>query len=108
MKLRLIAAILFLQLLACTALGQKPLPPSVRQAEQAEENAQRNIPPPLYQRSPTDFAKLRKDAAELAALAQAIPSDIDQTGKGILPKDLTERLKRIEKLAKNLRSQVTR
>jgi len=106
MKLHAIAAIIFLQLLSCTALGQKPLPPSVRQADQAEENAQRNIPPPLYQRSPMDLVKLRKDAAELATLAQAIPSDIDQTEKGTLPKDLPERLKRIEKLAKHLRSQV--
>jgi len=53
-----------------------------------------------------DLVKLRKDAAELATLAQAIPSDIDQTEKGTLPKDLPERLKRIEKLAKHLRSQV--
>ena len=32
---------------------------------------------------------------------------IDQTTKGTLPKDLSEKLKRIEKLAKQLRSQVT-
>ncbi|HET9408213.1 MAG TPA: hypothetical protein VFO39_13315 [Candidatus Sulfotelmatobacter sp.] len=92
---------------SAAAWGQKPVPPSVRQADQAEENAQRNIPPPLNQRPMVDPAKLRKDADELATLAQGIPSEIDQTGKGILPKDLGEKLKRIEKLAKHLRSQVT-
>jgi hypothetical protein len=106
MKTPLIAAPLLL-LASVGAWGQKPGPPSVRQADQAEENAQRNIPPPLYQRPATDLAKLRKDAAELVTLAQGIPTDIDQTEKGILPKDLGEKLKRIEKLAKHLRSQVT-
>jgi len=51
--------------------------------------------------------KLKQDADQLATLAQLIPSDVDQTTKGILPKDLDQRLKRIEKLAKQLRSQIS-
>jgi hypothetical protein len=43
----------------------------------------------------------------LAALAQSVPPDIDQTAKGILPKDLGQKLKRIEKLAKQLRGQLS-
>jgi hypothetical protein len=51
--------------------------------------------------------KLKHDAEELAALAESVPSDVDQTTKGLLPKDLREKLKRIEKLAKQLRSQLS-
>jgi len=83
-----------------------PSPPSLHQAEQAVAQSERNIPPPLNQRPSVDLAKLKRDADELAALAQSVPPAIDQTSKGILPKDLGENLKRIEKLAKKLRSQI--
>ncbi len=102
--------VLFVVLLwasAALAQGGRPVPPGIRQADQALDESQKNIPPPLYQRSPADLAKLKHDADELASLAQSIPSSLDQTRKGMLPKDLIERLKRIEKLAKQLRSQVS-
>ena len=54
-----------------------------------------------------DLAKLRSDADELAMLAQSIPVDVDQTTRGILPKDLDQRLKKIQKLAKQLRSRIS-
>lgn len=54
-----------------------------------------------------DLAKLRSDADELANLAQSIPPDVDQTTRGLLPKDLEQRLKKIEKLAKQLRSRIS-
>ena len=53
------------------------------------------------------MVKLRHDANELASLAQSIPQDVNQTAKGILPGDLNAKLKKIEKLAKQLRSQLT-
>ena len=96
-----------LLLVSVVAWAQRPGPPGLRQADQAQEDAQRNIPPPLYQRSPSDTAKLKKAATELASLAQYVPNEIDQTDKGILPKDLVDRLKKIEKLAKQLRSQIS-
>ena len=46
------------------------------------------------------------EAQELRALAAQLPQQIDQTTKGQLPKDLVENLKRIEKLAKHLRSEI--
>jgi len=85
----------------------RPIPPGIRQADQADTQSQRDMPPPVNQRATVDPAKLRRDADELAALAQSIPPEVDQTTKGVLPKDLSEKLKRIEKLAKQLRSQVT-
>jgi hypothetical protein len=54
------------------------------------------------QRRP-DPAKLTTDAKQLAKLADEIPSLVEQANKGVLSKDLRERLKRIEKLSKQLR-----
>jgi hypothetical protein len=63
--------------------------------------------PPAYQRQSVDQARLRQDADELASLAKSIPPAIDQTTKGLLPEDLDQKLKRIEKLAKQLRSRIS-
>ncbi len=57
--------------------------------------------------SASDGLKLKRDADELAKLAQSIPGDIDQTTKGMLPQDLDQRLKRIAKLAKELHSGIS-
>jgi len=54
-----------------------------------------------------DVKKLKEDADELAQLAQSVPSDIDKTTHGLLSKDLPEKLKQIEKLAKRLRGEVS-
>ena len=44
--------------------------------------------------------------AELAKLAGAIPSAVEHANKGVLSKDLNERLKRVEKLSKKLRREL--
>ncbi|MFZ3370119.1 MAG: hypothetical protein WA239_23615, partial [Candidatus Sulfotelmatobacter sp.] len=74
----------------------------------AQDQLEKNSVPPMNQRASIDLAKLRHDADELAALAQSVPPAVDQTTKGMLPKDLSDKLKRIEKLAKELRSQISR
>jgi hypothetical protein len=53
-----------------------------------------------------DVEKVRKDAQELAALAQTMPAEVDQLSKHVLPKDLAQQLKQIEKLAKHLRAEI--
>ncbi|MGA8213040.1 MAG: hypothetical protein WB799_05575 [Candidatus Sulfotelmatobacter sp.] len=105
----MIRLIVWLGILFCASalFAQRPGSPSLRQADQAEAQSQKDMPPPLNQRAPIDFAKLRHDADELAGLAQSVPPEVDQTTKGVLPKDLGEKLKRIEKLAKQLRSQIS-
>jgi hypothetical protein len=50
--------------------------------------------------------ELEQRGHELADLASTIPADIRQINKGILPKDVAGKLKRIEKLAKQLRSEI--
>jgi hypothetical protein len=98
--------LLFMLFVASSARAQRPRPPGQQQADQAEAQAQQNIPPPLTSRAAIDSVKLKHEADELAALAQSVPPEVDQTTKGLLPKDLGEKLKRIEKLAKQLRGEL--
>ena len=93
---------------ASSTWAQRPIPPGIRQADRTEDQTQKDIPPPKYQPTPVDMAKLQQDADQLASLAQSIPSDIENINKGLLPKDTIEKLKQVEKLSKHLRSQLTR
>ena len=63
------------------------------------------IAPP---RSVTDMAKLQREAGELAELSASVPGDLQRVDQGLLPKDLMEKLKRVEKLSRHLRSELTR
>jgi hypothetical protein len=105
MKLPL--AVLVLVLYASPAL-QKPIPPGVRQAEQAEQQGELNLPPPSNQPVKPSLAQLQRDAGQLATLARDIPAEVDQLFKGTRPTDLEQKLKEIEKLSKRLRSDLRR
>ena len=50
---------------------------------------------------------INQDAQELAALSASLQSDLLQLRKGTLTKDLTPNLKKMEKLAKKLRQEVS-
>jgi|ERR1700674_104437 hypothetical protein len=52
--------------------------------------------------------QLQKDAKELAELCASVPGDMDGVKRGLLSKDLLEKLKRVEKLSKHVREQLTR
>jgi|HubBroStandDraft_6_1064221.scaffolds.fasta_scaffold427871_1 hypothetical protein len=83
----------------------RPIPPGMREAGN-QINNQQTDPPMKPRRVPPDPAKLRTEAAELRDLAAAMPNAVDQVSKGMMPKDLDENLKKIEKLARQLHSQV--
>jgi hypothetical protein len=87
--------------------AQRNGPTGQRQADRAEDQFQKNVPPPVQQKSSVDLAKLKSDADELIVLSQSIHSGVDDVQKGMLPKDLIEKLKQIEKLSKRLRSELT-
>jgi len=53
-----------------------------------------------------DTVEMEREAKELAQLADAIPGDVEQLKQGLLPKGTVEKLKRIEKLSKQLRAQI--
>lgn len=50
---------------------------------------------------------LRQEAEELARLSAGVPSQMGQVTDGKMPKDLADQLKRIEKLAKHLRTEIS-
>lgn len=56
---------------------------------------------------PVDPAELRSAAQELARLSESVSAQIDQVAKGQLPKELIANLKKIEKLSKQLRGEVS-
>jgi len=51
--------------------------------------------------------QVKKEAEELKKLADGVPAQIELVTKNQYQKDLTDNLKRIERLAKHLRSEVT-
>ena len=53
-----------------------------------------------------DPVQLQREAREMLDLSQSVLNDMDSISHGLLPKDLTDKLKRIEKLSKHLRSEV--
>lgn len=59
------------------------------------------------QRKPFDPVQAERDARELSDLAKSIPLDVEHVNKGLMPKDMIEKLKRIEKLSKHLRSEIS-
>ena len=94
--------IMLLLLAALTAPAQT----SHRQMPTPTDASSNPPVPQAAKQPPVDMVQFQKDADELAQLAQSIPPDVGKVQKGVLPKDLDERLKRIEKLSKKLRGQL--
>jgi hypothetical protein len=100
-----VLALLFVMSLATFAQQpQMGKSASEREFEKRERQitARTNLPVPV-QRPKLDLRKIKREADELARLAQAVPPKIDQAGHGALPKDLGENLKKIQNLSKQLR-----
>jgi hypothetical protein len=49
---------------------------------------------------------IHQDAQDLASLSAQLQTDLQKLQKGLLPKDLAQNLKRMEKLSKKLRHEV--
>jgi hypothetical protein len=106
----LLLSILLMFLVAVQLAGnfagpQRPIPPGLHEGEK-RINAPLDRPVILPGKN-IDPARLHDEAAELARLSVAIPAQIQQINQGQMPKDLGDQLKRIEKLAKHLRSEIT-
>jgi hypothetical protein len=89
------------------SLAQQPLfRPGSREAAKLQDRNE--VPPQLKPKAPAvDPAKLKSEADELVKRAQSIPAGIERVTKGQLPSDLSQQLKEIEKLAKQLRRQIS-
>ncbi|HZQ70850.1 MAG TPA: hypothetical protein VFA68_20150 [Terriglobales bacterium] len=78
-----------------------PSPP-----EPAQKTATTSAPATTQTRRAADPLQLQREAREMLELSQSVQLEIDSLTRGLLPKDLSDKLKRIEKLSKHLRSQV--
>jgi hypothetical protein len=86
---------------------QKPFPPGLRDGDKAVQNGQDQIEPPREKLTKSfDAVAVKAEAVELQTLASAVPDTVDQVTKGMIPKDAAQNLKKIEKLAKHLRSEI--
>jgi hypothetical protein len=83
----------------------KPIPPGVREADRRTNAPMEPALQPT--RKVADVVKLKEEADELAKLSAAIPGQIELVRQGQFPKDLEEHLKRIQKLAGHLRSEIS-
>jgi hypothetical protein len=92
-------------LLAAAAQESTQIPKGIQEAEKAQAAIEKSIPSPQIHSQGTP-AEFQRDADQLAALAQSIPADLDSVSRGMLPKDVIQKLKHIEKLAKRLRSEL--
>ena len=53
-----------------------------------------------------DLAQAQREADDLARISQTIPADVTKIREGMLPKDVIEKLKQIEKISKRLRTEL--
>jgi hypothetical protein len=96
-----------------TFAGQSKSSPTIPQTfpppEPDRPHLQIDQPPTVVHgdsRAALNTAQAKQDADELVKLVQSIPTDVDKASKGQLPSDLGARLKRIEKLSKQLRRDI--
>jgi hypothetical protein len=92
-----------------------PVPPSMQTTHprppgitEGQRQIDKPIEPPMETRNrKMNVDQVKQEADELKKLADGVPSQIELVTKNQYPKDLTDNLKRIERLAKHLRSEVT-
>ena len=90
-------------------LSPQQFPPMTTNPSSAHPQQERRLPidqPDVVtqgtERRRVDGAQLLREAKELAKLADEVPPLVEQANMGLLSKDLNGRLKRIEKLSKQL------
>ena len=89
------------------AQDRKPIPPGIREADKQPGPA--DIPPMTQAKNKRPDPRLMQEQArELSAIAETIPAAIAEVNRGTLPKDMVDKLKRIEKLSKALRGEIAR
>jgi hypothetical protein len=96
----------------CLLLVVLPVPfllqgQNVNPMHPVEIQAQKH-PSPDDMRNRVANLQLQKDAKELAELCASVPDDMARVKQGLLSKDVVEKLKRVEKLSKGVREQLTR
>ncbi|MGC1629925.1 MAG: hypothetical protein WA735_23930 [Candidatus Acidiferrales bacterium] len=94
-----------LLVLPSSTLPQHAKPPGIVTGDTMSNQP---LEPPLESRNrQINIDQVNAETQELRRLADGLPPQIDQVAKGQLPKDLAENLKKIEKLAKHIRGEIT-
>jgi hypothetical protein len=88
--------------LFCMAQNSRVVPSQMRHAQELQAQTE------TVDSHPVDIAALGREADELAALAASVRPDVHNLSRGVLSKDLAQKLKQIEKLSKHLRSELVR
>jgi hypothetical protein len=83
-----------------------PIPPGHVAANRATRNAE-NVEAPTPPAQNITAAQVLQQADEMLSLAQQVRADTERATQGVLAKDLKDKLKRIEKLSKRLREELT-
>jgi hypothetical protein len=96
------AAFLILCQAALSQIGHPPSNPTLNGSHELHVT-DREMPAIPRQ---MDLTRLYDDARALATAAGSIPADVESVSKGMLPKDILEKLKQIEKLSKRLRNEL--
>ena len=98
-------AVLLLVLIAVPALSQQSTIQSRidKKIDWHNEMAESTVPPEATDAAAARRQTIHQDAEELSALSVSLYPDLQQLRKGLLSKDLAEKLKKMEKLSKKLR-----
>ncbi len=91
---------LFVALATPQSTHHYPTPPETMDTTPADKEQQPAISPRV------NLEQLQREADDLARTAQTIPTDVASVRKGMLPKDVIEKLKQIEKLSKRMRTEL--
>ncbi len=103
------ASLLFVLLGLCLSAAGQSVPPGAP-IPPGYEPPPPTIYAPAYPGRPqtvrVDPTVLQREARELLELSESVQPDIESLKRGLLHKDLIDRLKRIEKLSKRLRNEI--
>jgi hypothetical protein len=104
LTLTALALVSFFSLL-CMSQNSRALPPHLQHAQELQVQ-EGGFPPAGSLHSSANPESLRLEADQLAQLAISVPADVRNVNKGLLSKDLAQKLKQIEKLSKRLRAEL--
>jgi hypothetical protein len=98
---------LLLVLIVVPALGQTASPSNIqarieKKIDWHNDMAESTVPPEATDVAAARRQTIHQDAEELSALSVSLYPDLQQLRKGLLSKDLDEKLKKMEKLSKKL------
>lgn len=88
-------------------MGHQPIPSALDDIPTTRGESPEPLNPKMTKSiMESNFAKSKKDAAELAALAKQLREELDKPDANPLSAEVTNRIDRIQKLAKKIRDEM--